>query len=180
MIFIKTKIEDVYVVEPELRSDGRGYFARIFCLNELRDAGISFSIVQVNQVMTKKQGTIRGPHIQKAPYHEGKIVQCTKGSIFDVAIDLRRDSKTFGAWVGNELSFENKKMILVPKGFAHGYQSLEDNSIVQYAVSEFYHAESVIGVRHDDPFFNIKWPIENPTISEIDKNWPPFDEMTTV
>ena len=174
MIFTKTKIAGIYIVDPEPKVDERGYFERVYCINEFSNQGIDFKIVQVNQALTKKKGTIRGPHIQKTPYNEGKFVQCIKGSIFDVAIDLRPNSKTFGAWIGNVLSFKNKKMMLIPKGFAHGYQALENNTIMQYGVSQYYHAESVIGIRYDDSYFNIQWPIKRVFVSDIDKSWPLF------
>lgn len=174
MIFTKTNIKGVFIVEPELNIDKRGYFARIYSQSEFKDLGVDFSIVQINQALTKKKGTIRGPHIQKSPFNEGKFVQCTKGSIFDVATDLRKNSKTYGQWVGTVLSADNKKMMLIPKGFAHGYQALANNSVVQYSVSEYYHPESVVGFRYDDPFFNIKWPIKEIIVSEIDQKWPKF------
>lgn len=180
MIFTKTNIKGVSIIEPELKIDKRGYFTRIFCNTELEKVEVTFPILQINQALTKKKGTIRGPHIQKTPYNEAKLVQCIKGAIFDVAIDLRRDSKTFGKWVGNVLSYKNKRMMLVPKGFAHGYQALENNTIVQYAVSEYYYPESVIGVRYDDSFFNIEWPIKDVIVSDIDKSWAPFVKNSKV
>jgi dTDP-4-dehydrorhamnose 3,5-epimerase len=172
MIFHETKIKGLYIIEPELRVDERGYFARIFCKKEFAEMDLNFDIVQVNRSLTKKRGTIRGMHFQKAPRAEDKIVQCTKGAIYDVAIDLRKDSLTFGQWVAEKLTEDNKKMFLIPKGFAHGFQILRDNCEIQYFMSEFYSPKHENGVRWDDPFFNIIWPIENPTLSEKDKNWP--------
>jgi dTDP-4-dehydrorhamnose 3,5-epimerase len=174
MIFKKTKIKGLYIIEPELKSDERGYFARIFCKKEFKKIGFDFKIVQVNRSLTKKRGTIRGLHFQKPPKSEDKIVVCLKGKIFDVALDLRKNSPTFGKWVGVELSEENKKMFLIPKGFAHGFQTLTDNCEILYFVSEFYSPKYESGIRWDDPFFNIKWPIKNPILSEKDKNWPLF------
>ena len=172
MIFKKTKIEGLYIIEPELKIDERGYFARIFCQEEFKKIGFNFTIVQMSRSLTRKKGTIRGMHFQKEPKAEDKIVCCLKGAIFDVAIDLRKNSSTYGQWAAEELTEENKKMFLIPKGFAHGFQTLTDNSEILYFMSEFYSPEYAGGVRWNDPFFNIKWPIKNPILSEKDKNWP--------
>lgn len=172
MKFNKTKIEGVYTIELELKIDERGYFTRNFCKKDLAEVGIDYNVVQVNRSFNHKRGTIRGMHFQKSPKSENKIVQCIRGSIYDVAVDLREGSQTFGQWVAEELSEDNKKMLLVPKGFAHGLQTLTDNCEVQYFVSEFYSPECEGGVRFDDPKFNIKWPIENPILSKKDKDWP--------
>lgn len=172
MKFKETKIKGLHIIEPELKIDERGYFARIFCKEELKKIGIDFEIVQINRSLNKKRGTLRGMHFQKPPKAEDKIVQCIKGAIYDVAIDLRENSPTYGRWVAVELSEDNKKMFLIPKGFAHGFQSLTDNSEILYFISEFYSPEYESGVRWNDPFFNIKWPIKNPILSEKDKNWP--------
>jgi dTDP-4-dehydrorhamnose 3,5-epimerase len=174
MIFKKTKIKGLYIIEPEFKIDERGYFARIFCKNEFKKIGFDFNIVQINRSLTKKKGTIRGLHFQKPPKSEDKIVVCLKGKIFDVALDLRKNLPTFAKWVGVELSEENKKIFLIPKGFAHGFQTLTDNCEILYFVSEFYSPKYESGIRWDDPFFNIKWPIKNPILSEKDKNWPMF------
>lgn len=172
MIFQKTKIEGVYIIEPELKVDSRGYYTRIFCKKELEKNNLFFDVVQINRSVTKKKGTIRGLHIQGEPKLEAKIMQCLKGAIFDVVIDLRKNSPTFGQWIGQELSEENNKMLFVPKGFAHGFQTLTDNCLVQYPVSEFYAPEFEKGISWNDPFFNINWPIKQPILSEKDKNWP--------
>lgn len=172
MRFHKTKIDGLYIIELEPYTDERGDFVRVFCQKELAKIGIEFKIGQVNQSLTKKKGTIRGMHFQRPPKAEDKIVQCIRGAIYDVAIDLRDDSPTYGQWVAEELTEENKKMFLIPKGFAHGFQTWVDNSEVQYFMSEFYSPEHSSGVRWNDSFFNIKWPIENPILSEKDKNWP--------
>lgn len=172
MKFKETKLKGLYVIEPEIHFDERGYFARIFCKQELSKIGIDFNIVQVNRSLNKKQGIIRGMHFQKPPKAEDKIIQCIKGKIYDVAIDLRQDSPTYGEWVAEELSEENKKMFLIPKGFAHGFQTLADSCEILYFMSEFYSPQYESGVRWNDPFFNIKWPIKDPILSEKDKNWP--------
>ena len=132
MIFHKTKIEGLYIIEPELRVDERGYFARVFCKEELAKIGFNFEVVQINRSLNKKKGIIRGMHLQKPPKAEDKIIQCIKGAIYDVAVDLRKGSRTFGQWVAEELTEYNKKMFLMPKGFAHGFQSLRDNSEILY------------------------------------------------
>ena len=171
MKFKETKLKGLYIIEPEIHFDDRGYFARIFCKQELSKTGIDFNIVQANRSLNKKQGTIRGMHFQKPPKAENKIIQCIKGKIYDVAIDLRQDSPTYGEWVAEELSEENKKMFLIPKGFAHGFQTLTDSCEILYFMSEFYSPQYESGVRWNDPFFNIKWPIKDPILSEKDKNW---------
>ncbi|MCX6721520.1 MAG: dTDP-4-dehydrorhamnose 3,5-epimerase [Candidatus Staskawiczbacteria bacterium] len=172
MIFHKTKIKDVYIIEPELVDDERGYFGRFFCKKEFEGQRLNFEIVQINRSLINKKGTIKGLHFQKWPKAEVKIVQCLKGKIFDVAVDLRKDSATYGQWVRVELTQDNKKMFLIPKGCAHGFQSLKKDSEILYFISEFYSPENESGVRYDDPFLNIKWPIENPSLSERDKKWP--------
>lgn len=168
----ETKIKGLYVIEPELKIDERGYFFRVFSKRELIKIGINFEVAQINRSSNKKRGTIRGMHFQRPPKAEDKIVQCIRGAIYDVAVDLRPDSKTYGQWVAEELSENNKKIFLIPKGFAHGFQSLRANSQILYFSSEFYSPEYESGVRWDDPFFNIKWPIKNFILSKKDKNWP--------
>lgn len=172
MKFRETKIKGLYVIEPEIHFDKRGYFARIFCKQELSKIGINFNIAQVNRSLNKKQGIIRGMHFQKFPKDEDKIIQCLQGEIYDVAIDLRQDSATYGQWIGTRLSQENKKMFLIPKGFAHGFQTLTDSCEILYFMSEFYSPQYESGVRWNDPFFNIKWPIKNSVVSEKDQSWP--------
>jgi dTDP-4-dehydrorhamnose 3,5-epimerase len=171
MKFKETKLKGLYIIELEPKIDERGYFMRTFCENELRKNSLQFTIIQVNQTLTKKRGAIRGMHFQKPPKAENKIVQCLKGAIFDVAIDLRENSATYGQWVAEELTEDNKKIFLIPRGFAHGFQTLTDNCEVQYLMSEFYSPEQASGVRWNDPSFNIKWPIKNPVLSEKDKTW---------
>lgn len=172
MLIKKTKIGDLYVIELEPKSDERGTFIRTFCKEELSKEGLAFDIVQASQSLTKKKGTIRGMHFQKSPKVEDKIAQCLSGAIYDVVVDLRENSPTYGQWVAEELTEDNGKMFLIPKGLAHGFQTLADNCKVQYFMSEFYSPEHAAGVRWDDPFLNIKWPIKNPILSEKDKNWP--------
>lgn len=168
----KTKIEGVYIVELEPRGDSRGYFARIFAKEELKKFNIKYDIVHANRSKSQKKGTIRGFHYQKSPKQEDKIVQCIRGSIFDVALDIRKNSKTYGKWVGVELSEENMKMLLIPKGCAHAFQTLKSDTVVEYFVTEYYSPEKERGIRWDDPSFKVKWPVSKVTVSEKDKSWP--------
>lgn len=172
MRFKKTKIKDLYVIEPELKTDERGFLVRVFCGQDFARVGINFNITQVNLSLTKKKGTIRGLHFQEEPRAEDKIIQCLKGSIYDVAVDLRKNSLTYGQWVAEELSDKNKRMFLIPKGFAHGFQTLTDNCELLYFMSEFYSSNHEGGIRWNDPFLSIKWPIKNPILSQKDISWP--------
>lgn len=174
MKITKTKIDGVYVIEPEPREDTRGYFARVFAKEELEKVGISYSIVHINRSLSKDKGTIRGFHFQKSPKEEDKIVQCLQGRIFDVALDIRRNSSTFGQWVGEILDPESKKMLLIPKGCAHAFQTLEENSLIEYFVTEYYAPECEGGIRYNDPQFAIKWPIKEAILSEKDANWSDY------
>lgn len=172
MKIIKTKIKDLFVIELEPKIDERGYFVRTFCADELKKSGIKFNIVQANQSLTKRKGTIRGMHYQLKPKSDGKIVQCLMGRIYDVAIDLRPKSPTYKKWFGIELSGDGNKILLIPKGFAHGFQTLTNDCFMQYLMSEFYSLSYYRGVRWNDPAFKIKWPIANPHVSEQDSKWP--------
>jgi len=171
MKFIKTKLKGLYIIEPEPIIDNRGHFMRTFCEKELKINHLEFKILQTNQTLTKNKGTIRGMHFQKPPKAEDKIIQCLHGAIYDVAIDLRPNSPTYRKWVAEELNENNKKMFLIPKGFAHGFQTLTKNCEIQYFMSEYYEPKYASGVNWDDPVFEIKWPIKNPVLSERDKNW---------
>lgn len=174
MKITKTKIDGVYIIDIEPREDSRGYFARIFAKDELKEKRIDFNIVNINCSLTKQKGTIRGLHCQIAPKREDKIVQCLRGAIFDVALDLRTESKTYGKWVGEILSAENKRMLLIPKGCAHAFQTLKQNTLVEYLVTEYYSPECERGIRWNDPFHNIKWPIEKAILSKKDQTWSDF------
>lgn len=176
MIFHKTKIKGVFVIELELRCDERGYFTRMFCKKEMIAAGIDFfEVAQGNRSHTLEKGMIRGMHYQMAPHAEDKIIQCVAGSIYDVVLDMREDSATFGQWVSEELTAENGKMLLVPKGCAHGFQTLVENCMVQYLVSAYYASGSERGVKWNDPAFGIAWPVAVAGVSEKDANWPLYD-----
>ncbi|HSD98635.1 MAG TPA: dTDP-4-dehydrorhamnose 3,5-epimerase [Patescibacteria group bacterium] len=172
MIYTKTKIKGVYIIDPQPRGDSRGYFMRVFAKEELKKEGIVYNVVQANRSLTVEKGTIRGLHYQVAPNQEDKIVQCLQGAIFDVAVDLRPKSKTYGKWVGEVLSAENKRMLLIPKGFAHGFQTLKKNCLVEYFVTSYYSPKDERGMRWNDPFHGIVWPIKNVVVSEKDASWP--------
>ncbi len=174
MIFTKTKIQGVYVIEPKVREDSRGYFLRVFAKEELEKEGINFSIVHINRSKTKEEGTIRGIHFQISPKEEDKIIQCLQGKIFDVAVDLRSNSKTYGQWVGEMLDPQSKKMLLVPKGCGHAFQTLEKDTIVEYFVTQYYVPSYEHGIRYNDPTLKIDWPIKCAIVSEKDGNWPDF------
>lgn len=169
MIFTETKIKGVYIIEPERLTDERGFFARSFCKDEFREHGLESDIVQCNISYNEKKGTLRGMHYQVPPFEEAKIVSCTKGSIYDVVLDLRKESVTYSQWIAAELTEKNFKMLYIPKGCAHGFQTLKDNTIVFYQMTEVFHQECASGVRWDDPTYNILWKIRNKIISNTDK-----------
>jgi dTDP-4-dehydrorhamnose 3,5-epimerase len=163
------------VVDLEKREDERGFFARAWCRDEFAQAGLSTDIVQCNVSFNHHQGTIRGMHYQTAPHEEVKLVRCTRGAVYDVIIDLRPESKTYMSWIGVELTAENRRMIYVPEGFAHGYQTLCDDVETFYQVSAFYTPGAEQGIRWDDPAFAIEWPEPKEiVISEKDRSWPEF------
>ncbi len=175
MIFRETKLAGAFIIELEKLEDERGFFARAWCQKEFEAQGLVSRFVQCNVSFNKKRGTLRGMHYQVAPYEEVKLVRCTRGAIYDVIIDLRPDSPTYTQWLGVELTADNYRMLYVPEGCAHGYQTLTDNAEVFYQVSQFYAPQCERGVRWDDPVFNIEWPIDHPIIlSEKDRRWPDF------
>jgi len=176
MIFEETKLKNSYIISVEELQDERGFFARCWDKDTFKEKGLNFDIIQCNISFNKKKGTLRGMHFQKDPCEESKLVRCTEGKIFDVIIDLRKNSKTYKQWVGIELSAENRKMLYVPKGFAHGYETLEDNVEVFYQVSEYYKPEFEGGVRWNDPKFEISWPLRPSVISSKDSSWYNFEE----
>ena len=172
MIFTETKLRGVYIIEPERLEDGRGFFARTFCAKEFEARGLNPRMVQCSISFNKKKGTLRGMHYQAEPHAEDKVVRCTAGAIYDVAVDLRPESPTFKQWVAVELSADNRKMFYIPARFAHGFQTLTDNSEVFYQMSEFYHPDSARGLRWDDPEFAIRWPSAPSLISVRDRGYP--------
>ena len=172
MIFHNLSIEGPLRIEYEPRGDERGHFMRTFCANELKEQGVEFRIAQINRSRTARRGTIRGMHFQIRPWAEAKIVSCLRGKIYDVAIDIREGSPTYGKWASIELAEDKNTAIYIPPGFAHGFQALEEECEVEYFMSEFYHPEEASGVRWNDPVFNIVWPVPNPVLSDRDANWP--------
>ena len=171
MKFRETKLKGAYVIELERLADERGYFARAWCQREFLDHGLDAAVVQCNVSQNPKKGTLRGMHYQDPPYAETKIVRCTRGAVYDVIVDLRPDSDTFLQWIAEELSADNGKVMYIPKGFAHGFQSLEENSMVFYQVSEFYARDYCRGLRWNDPQLKISWPHDVAVISAQDKGW---------
>ena len=175
MKFLETELKGAYLIELDLREDERGFFARTFCKNIFDEQGLPCEVAQSNLSYNARRGTLRGMHYQAEPFAEAKLVQCVQGSLFDVIIDLRRESETYCRWVGVELSAENGRMLYVPEGFAHGFQTLEDNTAVYYHMFQFYAPQFARGVRWDDPAFGIKWPLEDPIISEKDRQLPDYE-----
>lgn len=174
MIFKQTRLKGAYIIKIETIKDERGFFARTWCEEEFKKFDLNTRLAQCNISFNKKKGTLRGMHYQLPPYEETKLVRCIKGSIYDVIIDIRPDSSTFMQYITVELTEKNRKMLYIPEGFAHGFQTLEDNTEVFYQMSEFYHPEYARGIRWDDPAFNIKWPKEPEVLGQKDKNWERF------
>jgi dTDP-4-dehydrorhamnose 3,5-epimerase len=174
MIFRETILKGAYIIEPERREDSRGFFARLWCRKEFLAEGLNGQLAQSNISYTKAKGTLRGMHYQAAPFGEIKLVRCTMGAIYDVIIDLRPESPTYLQWIAEELTAENRKILYVPKNFAHGFQSLVDDTEVFYQVSEFYVPDAERGVRYDDPIFKITWPLDVGLISDKDRGWPDY------
>jgi dTDP-4-dehydrorhamnose 3,5-epimerase len=170
-----TAIDGVRFLETEPIADDRGDFARSYCTDEFSAAGLDFTPVQMNISRNHARGTLRGLHYQAAPHPDPKIVRCTRGRIFDVAVDLRSDSKTLCQWVSAELSPDNQTALIVPAGCAHGFITLEDNSEVQYLMGARYVPDLARGVRWDDPAFAITWPIAPITMAPRDAAYPDFD-----
>ena len=175
MKFSETSLPGAYVIDVERHEDERGWFARAWCRREFENHGLNGSIAQANLSQNRRRGTVRGLHWQVAPYAECKLVRCTRGAIFDAIADLRPDSPTYRSWVGVELTAANNRMLLVPEGFAHGFQTLEDDTQVFYQVTQFYAPESERGARYDDPAFGIEWPLAATEMSQKDLSWDPFD-----
>mgnify|MGYP006212133057 FL=1 len=168
MKFYETELKGAYIIELEKFEDDRGFFTRVWDKKIMQDQGLKSDLVQMSFSFSKKKGTLRGMHFQKEPFREVKIVKCIQGKIFDVIIDLRVESKTYKKWIGVELSADKQKMIYVPEGFAHGFQTLEENTHVLYQMSNWFSPEHEKGIRWDDKDFNIKWPITDLIISKKD------------
>ena len=171
MKFEKIFLDKAYLIELEENKDFRGSFTRHFCQKELKQAGLNFELCQSNISKNLKKGTIRGMHYQQDPYSEIKIVSCLKGAIFDVIVDFRPNSSTYLKWFGVELTENNNKMLYIPEGFAHGFETLEDNSVVYYQMGNFYTPSFAGGLRFNDPKLGIKWHTSSPIINERDANY---------
>lgn len=171
MRFLKTDIPGVWLIEPDFHKDERGHFFRAWCVKEFEEHGIQFHAVQANLGFSLRKATVRGMHFQVEPAPEAKLIRCTRGAMFDVALDVHRDSATYGKWAGVELTPENGKMLFIPERCAHGYQTLQDNTEMHYMTSQFYSPAEARGARFDDPAFGIRWPLVPSVISEQDRNW---------
>tara|TARA_B110000495_G_C22884722_1_gene515955 strand:- start:421 stop:954 length:534 start_codon:yes stop_codon:yes gene_type:complete len=176
MKFFETELKGSYIIELEKLEDERGFFTRVWDERIFQNKKLNSKLVQISFSFNNKKGTIRGMHLQEKPFEETKIVRCTKGKIFDVIIDLRSNSKTYKKWISIELNSNDSKMIYIPEGFAHGFQTLEDNSEVFYQISEFYHPEYSKGIKWNDEEFGIQWPLRNSSISEKDLSYIPFNK----
>lgn len=175
MIFTETKLSGAYIIDPERRADERGFFARTWCTHEFQQIGLNPRLVQASVSFSRRKGTLRGMHYQTAPHEEAKLVRCTMGAIYDVIIDLRPASPTYLQWVSAELNADNRRMMYVPEGFAHGFQTLADDTELFYQISVFYEPWSSRGVRWNDPVFNIEWPTTlKRTMSARDSRFPNF------
>jgi dTDP-4-dehydrorhamnose 3,5-epimerase len=175
MKFLPTPLPGAYLIELERRGDDRGFFARLFCEREFAAAGLEPRFVQANNALSKAKGTLRGMHYQLGDAAEAKVVRCIRGAVWDVILDLRPNSPTFGKWFGAELDDENRMMMYVPRGFAHGLITLRDDTEALYLVSNYYAPEQERGVRWNDPRFGIQWPIAHTEISPKDASWRDFD-----
>jgi dTDP-4-dehydrorhamnose 3,5-epimerase len=175
VIFTETRLKGAFVLELQKREDDRGFFARSWCRQEFEAHHLNTAIVQCNVSFNRRKGTLRGMHYQAPPFEEAKLVRCTAGALYDVIIDLRRDSATYKQHVGEVLSAANHKMLYVPEGFAHGFQTLADNTEIFYQMSQLYSPEHARGVRYNDPAFGIQWMIGEPVIADRDRDYPDFN-----
>lgn len=172
MKIIKTEIKEVLIIEPEVFGDHRGWFTETYSKEKFKELGIGIDFIQDNHSFSAGKGTLRGLHFQLAPRAQTKLVRCTKGEILDVAVDIRKGSPTYKKWVAVKLSEENKKQLLIPKGFAHGFITLTDNVETQYKVDEYYSQKDDRSIRFDDPEIEIEWELETPILSDKDLNAP--------
>ncbi|MGB6044103.1 MAG: dTDP-4-dehydrorhamnose 3,5-epimerase [Pirellulales bacterium] len=175
MRFLETRIAGSYLIDLEPIVDDRGFFARVFCLNQFAEYELTERFVQINNSYSAEKATLRGLHYQLPPKAENKLVRCIRGAVWDCIVDLRDDSPTLGQWFGVELSEDNRRMIYIPKGFAHGYITLTTNAELLYMTDEFYHPDCERGVRWNDPTFGIRWPLDPQVITERDCNFDDFD-----
>lgn len=175
MIFTETPLKGAYLIDLDRKGDERGFFARFFCVGEFDAIGLDRNIIQINNSLSAYKGTMRGMHYQLNPRAETKVVRCIKGALYDVILDLRPESPTLGKSFGAELTAENRTMMYVPKGFAHGFLTLTDDTESFYLVTEVYADELERGIRWNDPKFSIKWPFEPVVVSDKDRSHPDFD-----
>jgi len=174
MEFVETALKGAYLIRVRKIEDARGFFARGWCREELEHHGLRGDMTQLNVGFSHKKGTIRGLHYQAAPHQEAKLVRCTRGAIFDVIVDLRAGSPTQAQWFGTELTADNAFMLYAPEGFAHGYQTLADDTEAYYLTSASYAPSAVRGVRYDEPAFGISWPLPVSVVSDADRQWPDY------
>lgn len=172
MNVIKTEIEEVVIIEPKVFGDHRGWFTENYSKEKFKELEIDIDFIQDNHSFSAQKGTLRGLHFQLNPKAQTKLVRCTKGKILDIAVDIREGSPTYKKWVAVELSENNKKQLLIPKGFAHGFVTLTDNVEVQYKVDEYYSPENDRSIHYDDPEINVYWGIKDPILSDKDLNAP--------
>lgn len=174
MKFTATKIHGAYIIDLERKEDERGFFARAWCRREFEEHGLNPSAAQINVGFSDVKGTVRGLHYQVAPYEEVKVSRCTMGAIYDVIVDLRPGSPTHRQWVAVELTLDNRRMLYIPEGCAHGYQTLTDNTEMNYLTSQDFAPGHARGVRYNDPAFRIEWPLSVRKISDADRSWPDY------
>ncbi len=174
MIFQETRLAGVFEIQLEPKRDDRGFFARSWCRDEFQQQGLNPRLVQSSISFNPKKGTLRGMHYQSDPYGEAKVVRCTRGAIYDVALDMRPLSATFMQWIASELTAENRNALYIPEGCAHGFLTVDDDTEVFYQMTEFYHLEAARGVRWNDPAFKMEWPGPVKIISERDRTYPDF------
>lgn len=174
MKFTEAPIAGVYVIDPRPVEDHRGFFARTYCEEEFHARGLETHFAQCSIAFSSRRGTLRGMHYQRDPYGEVKLVRCTRGAVYDAVIDLRPHSATFRQWFAVELTADNRRMLYVPRGMAHGYLTLEDETEISYQMSTPYHPEAAAGVRWNDPAFAVRWPLDVAVIAERDDRYPDF------
>lgn len=177
MEFRKTNLKDAYLITPPVFRDPRGFFLESYSKQKFQEQGIEIDFVQDNHSLSTEKGVLRGLHFQRPPFAQAKLVRVTRGKVFDVIVDLRKNSKTYGEWQSFELSAENFQMLFVPRGFAHSFLTLEDNTEFQYKCDEFYHPEADSGIIWNDPTLKIDWPVENPVLSEKDQKLGTFKDF---
>lgn len=179
MKLIPSKLSDAFLVEPKVFEDARGFFMESYSRRAFEEHGIDITFVQDNHSLSRAQGVLRGLHFQRPPHAQCKLLRVTRGAVYDVIVDLRKDSPTFGAWEGFELCEENHRMLLVPKGFAHGFCTVRPDTEVMYKVDEFYMPALDAGILWNDPEIGIRWPVESPVLSEKDRKLPRMAEIET-